>query len=93
MAELLRQSAAPERAGDVAILLEPHFAMQTAWRPTGGAEHGTPWPYDRHVPILISGDGVVPGRVDEPVAVVDLSRTLTDRLGVVNAQPAGSPLP
>ncbi|MEE8408311.1 MAG: alkaline phosphatase family protein [Myxococcota bacterium] len=93
LARLMYESAHPTRAGDVAVVLEPYHAMRTKWRGEKGAEHGTPWPYDRHVPILMWGDGVEPGRVDTEVTLVDLTRTLGDRLGLEPVRGGGKPLP
>jgi arylsulfatase A-like enzyme len=46
------------------------------------ATHGSPYDYDRHVPILILVPGSGPGRVAEPVGVVDLAPTLAGILGL-----------
>lgn len=47
-----------------------------------GTGHGTPYLYDRHVPMMIMGPGVEAGLVTEPVSVVDLAPTLAGLLGV-----------
>lgn len=92
LARLMAESAYPGRAGDIAVVLEPHHAVKTSWRGEVGAEHGTPWPYDRHVPILLWGDRVMAGRVDAKVSIIDLTRTLGDRLGLPTIAGGGEPL-
>lgn len=91
--QLFYRSAAPGRSGDIAIALEPYHAPYVKWRGYKGAEHGSPWEYDRHVPLILWGDGVVAGRVTKEVAVIDLTRTLGDRLGLTPLRRGGQPLP
>jgi hypothetical protein len=93
LAQLMAESAYPGRTGDVAVVLEPYHAVETRWRGKAGAEHGTPWPYDRHVPILLWGNRVSAGRVDADVSLIDLTRTLGDRLGLRPVAGGGEPLP
>lgn len=41
-----------------------------------GSTHGSPYWYDRHVPFILLGAGVVPGSSDQPVGTVDIAPTL-----------------
>jgi hypothetical protein len=55
--------------------------------------HGSPYAYDRHVPLLFFGAGVRPGHSAEPVHTTDLAPTLARLAGI--AAPAdldGRPL-
>src|SRR5690606_26320503 len=79
---MLHRNAAPGRSGDVAVVLEQYVAPRSTHRGDGGSEHGSPWEYDRHVPILLWGHGVAAGEVKTEVAVIDLARTLADRWGL-----------
>ena len=47
-----------------------------------GSGHGTPYWYDRNVPILFYGPGVRPGRDATRVATVDFAPTLARLLGI-----------
>jgi arylsulfatase A-like enzyme len=47
-----------------------------------GTTHGTPYWYDRHVPLIFWGPGIEAGRIREGVATVDIAPTLAKRLGV-----------
>ncbi len=40
------------------------------------ATHGSPYTYDRHVPLVFMGPGIEPGRLDEVAATVDVAPTL-----------------
>jgi len=46
----------PDRCGDVLVVTKP-FAMPLGW-PSLGTTHGTPHPYDTHVPVLAYGHGI-----------------------------------
>ena len=46
------------------------------------AWHGSPYDYDRHVPVLFMGAGIRPGRYDQPAGPEDLAPTLAVLLGV-----------
>ena len=91
-AALLLRSVYPGRSGDVVLALAPFFSPGAGSGALGGAAHGSPWPYDRHVPLVLWGDGVGPGASDAPVAVVDLMRTLADRLDLPVEPRGGRPL-
>ena len=71
-----------KRSGDVVIWLEPQTQGGTG---TGGTGHGTPWAYDRHVPILFMGAGIPAGESMELVHVSDIAPTVANFLN--------SPLP
>lgn len=47
-----------------------------------GTTHGSPYWYDRHVPLVFVGAGVEPGRSDEPAYTVDVAPTLARLAGV-----------
>jgi hypothetical protein len=44
--------------------------------------HGSPYEYDRHVPLVFFGAGIRPGRSAEPVRTVDLAPTLARLAGI-----------
>ena len=79
-------------SGDVQFVLKPYWMFASS---TAVATHGSPYPYDTHVPLLAWGPRwVKPGRVDERVEEVDIAPTLAGWLGVaVPAASEGKPLP
>jgi len=81
-----------ELSGDVQYVFKPHWMSSST---TNNTTHGSPYPYDTHVPILMWGPPWVgQGRVAQKVEVADIAPTLAQLLGV--AAPAaseGKPLP
>ena len=66
-----------ERSGDVEVLLEPYWMSSTS-----GTTHGTPWSYDTHIPLMLMGPGIRPGRYHDTVVLNDLAPTLATLLGI-----------
>jgi arylsulfatase A-like enzyme len=65
-------------SGDVAFVLKPN------WSAGGEAgTHGSPHPYDTHVPLMLYGPAwIAPGRREGRVEMVDLAPTLAQLLGI-----------
>ncbi len=59
------------RSGDVFVLPEPYFLFTPR-----GTTHGTPYGYDRHVPVIFYGEGIVTGIHRDDVTVNDIAPTL-----------------
>jgi predicted AlkP superfamily pyrophosphatase or phosphodiesterase len=72
----------PQRSGDLVVLLQPR--VTPIMNPDGGyvATHGSPWDYDRRVPILFWRRNMVP--FDQPLGVetVDIMPTLAAQIGL-----------
>lgn len=78
--EQMRKTWHKDVSGDVQYVLKPLWMFGS---PTSVATHGSPHPYDTHVPILVYGPAwVKPGRIDSRVEVVDIAPTLARLLGV-----------
>jgi len=71
----IAQSTHPERSGHVYIVPKEHWLLATKPDPLT-AMHGTPWPYDAHVPIVFVGTGAPAQRVARPVDPRDIAPTL-----------------
>jgi hypothetical protein len=66
-----------ERSGDVFYQLKPFWVDRK-----NGTNHGTPYNYDTHVPLLWYGVGVKPGIYRERVGIDDMAPTLAHLLGI-----------
>jgi len=69
----------PRRSGDVVIVQEP-FKYLTEYSYI--AMHGTPYGYDTHVPLIIAGAGLAPGRYGDAATPADIAPTLARLLRV-----------
>jgi predicted AlkP superfamily pyrophosphatase or phosphodiesterase len=77
-----RASFDPMRSGDLVVLLKPQITPIA--KPSGFyiATHGSPWDYDRRVPILFWGPGMTPAPRNDHVETVDIMPTLAAMLGL-----------
>ncbi len=78
----LRASFDPARSGDVMVVLKQHISPIAA--PSAGyvAGHGTPWDYDRRVPILFWRKGMAASERADWADTVDIMPTLAAGMGV-----------
>ena len=58
--ERVRRSFHPRRSGDVILVQDP-FAVLYSDLTRNASIHGSPYPYDTHVPILFCADRIRPG--------------------------------
>ena len=80
-----------ERTGDIAIQVAEDCLLAGRRIATS---HGSPYGYDRAVPLIFWGPGVERGRVPGPAATVDIAPTLAPLLGIsVPDDLDGRPLP
>ena len=77
--DLYRHSFFSSRSPHLSIRLKPNVYMDN--RPTGTG-HGTPYDYDRHVPIILMGPGVQPGTYADDSGPEDIAPTLARMLGL-----------
>ena len=74
---LYRNSFHPERSPDLMIQLV-EYAI-----PAGlVATHGSPYEYDRHVPVFILLPGAAGTRVVDPISIADVAPTLAGLVGI-----------
>jgi hypothetical protein len=84
---MVARSFDPERSGDVLAVLRPYWLLGgPLWGKdkldTYRTTHGSPHPYDTHVPLLVYGPGVRPGARDECVTPLAVAAILARALGV-----------
>ena len=77
-----RASFDPDRSGDVVILLKRGVMPIAKGRPGRVATHGSPWDYDRRVPILFWRKGYAGFEQPHPVETVDIAPTLAAVVGL-----------
>jgi hypothetical protein len=79
--ERARASFDPERSGDFIVLLKRDITP-IANTTTYVATHGSPWDYDRRVPILFWRSGMAPADRPEAIETVDIMPTLAASIGL-----------
>ena len=82
-----RASFDSERSGDLIVMLKPHITpiVDTS---RYVSTHGSPWDYDRRVPIAFWRKGMVASAQEEAVETADIMPTLAAMLGLPLAAPA-----
>ncbi|MBX9628538.1 MAG: alkaline phosphatase family protein [Gemmataceae bacterium] len=76
----------PDRCGDFLVVPKPGVQL-TGY--AGGTGHGSPHPYDTHVPLVVSGAGVpAAGKIDRRVSALTAAPVLARALGI--DPPAGA---
>jgi hypothetical protein len=59
------------------------FAPRANWLTTAsGTTHGTQHDYDQHVPVVLYGAGIRPGRYPAPATPADIAPTMAALVGV-----------
>jgi predicted AlkP superfamily pyrophosphatase or phosphodiesterase len=81
VAERMRRSVYPGRVGDILIAFKPNRVPATAGL-TYVSTHGSPWDYDRRVPILFWWKGATPHERVLPLDTVDIAPTIAAATGV-----------
>lgn len=76
LSDLMRRSYHPKRGGDVMYVLQPYYSHGDS-----AANHGSPWHYDRHVPLLVVGD-VKQARSNAHVSPASIATTIARLLRV-----------
>jgi hypothetical protein len=79
--QLLRLEAASfdaERTPDVVLTPKPYHLLGAST----GTGHGTPYDYDREIPLIFLGPGFPHRQDGRPAASVDILPTVLDRLGI-----------
>ncbi|MBY9062380.1 alkaline phosphatase family protein [Sphingomonas yunnanensis] len=80
--ERARASFDPERSGDLIVLLRPRVTTVAAPAPGYVETHGSPWDYDRRVPILFWRKGMTGFEQPLSVETVDIAPTLAATIGL-----------
>ena len=80
--ERARASFDPMRSGDFVVLLDRAVVPIPDPSPGYTATHGSPWDYDRRVPLLFWRKGVAGMEQPAPVETVDIAPTLAAIIGL-----------
>jgi predicted AlkP superfamily pyrophosphatase or phosphodiesterase len=79
---LVRASVPDDAVADVFVVPAEYSVVDPSLPGGSGTSHGSPWTYDRHVPILFWGPGVTRHHETGPVSTLRVAPTLAALLGV-----------
>ncbi|MCW2350831.1 alkaline phosphatase family protein [Sphingobium sp. B12D2B] len=82
LATIAKASYDPERSGDLVLLLKPRIMPIATPAPGYVSTHGSPWGYDRRVPMLFWRKGLMHMEQPQAVETVDILPTLAAQIGV-----------
>ena len=81
LAERVKAGYVPGRSGDLIVLLKARVTPIAAAVPGYAATHGSPWDYDRRVPILFWSKGMAGFEQPNSIETVDIAPTLAALIG------------
>jgi predicted AlkP superfamily pyrophosphatase or phosphodiesterase len=76
------RSIDPGASGDFYVAVGQNVVPDIGMVDGAGTTHGSPWAYDTHVPVLMWGDAVEPGKDSEPLEQARVASTLAALLGL-----------
>ena len=79
LGEKVEKTFHPQRSGDVIYLLKPYNIMSGD---SVGSNHGQPYEYDSHVPLILFGRNFKQGIYYEQASPIDIAATLAAALGI-----------
>ncbi|MGN0006846.1 MAG: alkaline phosphatase family protein [Alistipes sp.] len=78
IAHLMQNGFYPRRSGDVMVCLLPERIEEVEDKVSCS---GSPYNYDRHVPLIIYGGGIAPQRIDKRTGTASIAPTVARLLG------------
>ena len=75
---LLQKGFHQKRSGDILFVHDPGTVIY----PRTGSTHGTPLPYDTHVPLIFMGSGIKKGDTYSYTRISDIAPTVASLLGM-----------
>jgi predicted AlkP superfamily pyrophosphatase or phosphodiesterase len=79
----------PARSGDFIVIARPYFQFASSAATNTGTTHGSPYWYDRHVPVFLMGPGIEKGQYLTPASPMDIAPTLAFLCGITLPAPDG----
>ena len=89
----MQRNYRPDRCGDVGIVLKPYYLLGEDRYSKAGANHGTPHPYDTHVPLVVFGGNVRSGIRKDAVTPQAAAAIFAQALGIKPPAAAEYPAP
>jgi predicted AlkP superfamily pyrophosphatase or phosphodiesterase len=78
----IQKGMQPKRSGDVVLLFSPGWTDKLFGNGKQGTTHGSPYPYDTHVPLMWYGWGIPAGACTRSINIPDIAPTLSFLLNI-----------
>lgn len=98
--EAMRKSFRPESSGDVMVVVKPYHIISQSLQAKDPDKiasfrttHGTPHPYDTHVPLLVMGPRIVGGTRTDRIAPQAMASILAESLHIPPPNGTEFPVP
>jgi predicted AlkP superfamily pyrophosphatase or phosphodiesterase len=72
----------PGRSGDFIVIARPYYQFATSASRRSGTTHGSPYGYDRRVPLFLFGGGIRKAQYLAPAEPIDIAPTLAFLCGI-----------
>jgi hypothetical protein len=72
----------PGRSGDFIVIARPYYQFAASASRRSGTTHGSPYGYDRRVPLFLFGGGIRKAQYLTPVEPIDIAPTLAFLCGI-----------
>ena len=82
LVQRVRAAFDPARSGDLYVVLKEHVSTVATPAPGYVASHGTPWDYDRRVPVIFIAPGLKPAAPVAAIDTVDILPTVARWVGL-----------
>jgi predicted AlkP superfamily pyrophosphatase or phosphodiesterase len=73
----------PSRSGDFSVIPRPYYQFSMSGTTRSGTTHGSPYWYDRRVPIFLLGQGIKRGQYLGEATPIDIAPTLAFLMGMI----------
>jgi predicted AlkP superfamily pyrophosphatase or phosphodiesterase len=83
--KLVQAGFHPKRSADVILIPKPFYIFHDS---ETGTTHGTPYEYDRHVPLIFLGNSFNPGKYANSILITDIVPTFCEILKI--EKPSGA---
>lgn len=85
MGLFIKEGVNSTRSGDVMVIVKNGW-LSDYYEEKGGTDHGSPWDYDTHVPLIFYGWSIKPGSSNNISYPKDIAPTIFHLLGEDNSQ-------
>jgi predicted AlkP superfamily pyrophosphatase or phosphodiesterase len=82
-----------KRSGDILIIFQPQYFINDFHGEIMAANHGSPWNYDTHVPVIFAGGKITAQRIAKNIEPIDIAPTLAEIMKTnIPSGSSGTPL-